>query len=451
MVQLATESGPETLQQNSINANLVDQFTAERSRDGPRASSSLLYKPRARDASRHYVYPPPLAAPPAVESAPRRQSSHPRSVTRARGSSGIPPRGKLELSDLHGLSEDEFLQALQDDPELAAAVAEQVQRRKTESTSQGRDGSRRSQPPKRASRTTESPKVLRKGERIEQLQKDGVPVFQWIVVLALLGVALYQLYKTLSEPSAADKAKATRLEKLKSGHKKEPKNKARSGTKATTLATSYSHETAHENVDEQIVAELKDAVVVPESVPSSTAAPKKKPKKAKAKTAKKSTLMNEVVAPASHTPPPERSQPLSAPVFSTKADVSLDSTDGWQTVGGDGGHVAATETPKPSVPDEKPAVPSNASTVLSNNWTEADNVHKKKKKKKKVAATKEQQQSSSVTTTHDNGIGFDAQLALELQQQENLIIPSNGTANNHENGDGDEWAPVSTRKKRNQA
>ena len=113
---------------------------------------------------------------------PKKMNRYPQIVTRARGSSGLPPPTKLELEDLKGLSPEELRLALYSDPDLADAYQSS---KKRSSSSKNRSKSKRHQEP------------------IRNKAEEGVPIFQWIVVLALLGLLFYQLRKilTLPEPS----------------------------------------------------------------------------------------------------------------------------------------------------------------------------------------------------------------------------------------------------------
>lgn len=107
---------------------------------------------------------------------------------RPRGGSGI-PHTKVDLSDLDSLTNEEIMQALYDDPELAAiaaAAAEKMQKKSQVPPAQDS--------PKRSRITSGHPAHLK------AMMDEGVPVKQWIVLLVLLAAGLYQLRKAISLP-----------------------------------------------------------------------------------------------------------------------------------------------------------------------------------------------------------------------------------------------------------
>ncbi|KAI2511007.1 hypothetical protein MHU86_3319 [Fragilaria crotonensis] len=97
----------------------------------PEVVEQLLGAKRARPASSLDVKVSNgknLTRPPKNKKPQANQQQHiSKDPIRPRGGSGI-PRTKFDLSELEGLTEEEILQALQDDPELAAAAAAAAER-----------------------------------------------------------------------------------------------------------------------------------------------------------------------------------------------------------------------------------------------------------------------------------------------------------------------------------
>ena len=126
-------------------------------------------------------------------------------ATRASGSRGPPPR-KFDLSNLEGMDEEQLLQALHEDPELADTAAKMAEQ-----------ANKQQQNPRKASSTTPpkdqycraangSVKDVGQGypEALREMIDGGVPITQWIVLLVLLYAGLYQLRKAVLGPAATD-------------------------------------------------------------------------------------------------------------------------------------------------------------------------------------------------------------------------------------------------------
>ena len=176
--------------------------------------------------------------------------------TRARGSGGIPetklpPLSKLE--DLDGMSEEEIAQALQENPHLANLAAEQAgtprRQRKTEAL-----------------------------DRLDMLKEQGVPYQQWAIILFVLGIAFYQLYRTVKQPVATGKTT----------------NKAPTGKKSKKVKAAKSSNTTTERKfsvksDDEVVAALEGSVGKSTAPPKKPGAAGKKKKKKAAKPSAKTT------------------------------------------------------------------------------------------------------------------------------------------------------------------
>ena len=190
-----------------------------------------------------------------------RRTRHQQFKTRARGSSGLPPR-KVTLEELAQMDQETFLKALYDDPELAQAVAqehakEQQQKaagahkmkRSHNMKSQREDSKHRTRGPGSSSPGKEKP-------FLNELKKDGVPVVQWTVLIVILAVTIYQLYKLLAGPQAKGKPPhGTRGSAGGGGGGNPAQRKKSKQSKAKQLSQTVPA------VEEKVVAELKDAVV----------------------------------------------------------------------------------------------------------------------------------------------------------------------------------------------
>ena len=199
---------------DGANAEIVEQIlgTAERKRARP--SSSLDVKV---DNGSELTRPPtPKEAPP-IKQITR---NAPSPLSRAQGGGGIPKR-RYELPDLAGMSEEELLKALYDDPELAAeaaAAAEKIQKPKKSHTP-------RSSRPKQNRSVPVSKRADKYPAHLKAMMDDGVPVKQWIIVLLLLAAGLYQLRKVLVGPTRTKNKTKRHARQVKKG-KKVPRGKA---------------------------------------------------------------------------------------------------------------------------------------------------------------------------------------------------------------------------------
>jgi hypothetical protein len=319
------------------------------------------------------------------------EDGRPKIATRARGSSGIPPRGKLELEDLQGMSEDEVMRALYEDPELAAAAAAAAAADKSGFASSNSAGQ------------TGIPKI-QAGKRVDGLKERGFPFVQWAVLLLLLGLATHQIYKSMLTPSAT-KSRAKKTSKAKNG------KAVKSGTVKNKQTPSIAAE------DEKELLDTKTEVIPPakqsmseKSYPSSK---KKKVKTKKTKVASSTTEENGTTS---------MSQKKSAVTETSNQD------DGWTTVGKE-------SDPKPKVEakngSSKLAVKFDASTAVTeeNKVTTGSNEFQPVAKSKKKNKSKKKQEDGA-SSNHDNtseqlnGIEEDAALAMELQKYEERALAS---------------------------
>ncbi|GAX16433.1 hypothetical protein FisN_19Lh010 [Fistulifera solaris] len=336
------------------------------------------------------------------------EDGRPKIATRARGSSGIPPRGKLELEDLQGMSEDEVMRALYEDPELAAAAAAAADKSGFGSSN--------------TAGQTGIPK-LQTVKRVDGLKERGFPFVQWAVLLLLLGLATHQIYKSMLTPSAT-KSRSKKTSKAKNG-------KAVKNSSVKNKAT----EDAKEIEEELLVTETE--VIPPAkqsaSEKSSPSMRKKKVKTKKTKVASSTTQENGTTF---------MSQTKSAIMETSNHD------DGWTTVGKESDPKPKAEAKNGS---SQIAIKIDASVAVSeknkaptgtNEFQPVATKPKKKNKNKK-------KQENGASTNHDNaieqinGIEEDAALAMELQKYEERALASESIESNV-----DVWEEVKPKKRK---
>jgi hypothetical protein len=335
------------------------------------------------------------------------EDGRPKIATRARGSSGIPPRGKLELEDLQGMSEDEVMRALYEDPELAAAAAAAADKSGFASSN--------------TAGQTSIPK-LQTGKRVDGLKERGFPFVQWAVLMLLLGLATHQIYKSMLTPSAS-KSRAKKTSKAKND------KTVKSGS-ARNKVTEDAKEIEKELLDTEteVIPPAKQSA----SEKSSPSMKKKKVKTKKTKVASSTTQENGTTS---------KSQTKSAVTETWNQD------DGWTTVGKE-------SDPKPKVEvkngSSQAAMKLDASAAVAEEKKATDSnefqpVATKSKKKNKNKKKQENGDSSNHDKTSEqiNGIEEDAALAMELQKYEERALASESIESNV-----DVWEEVKPKKRK---
>lgn len=149
--------------------------------------------------------------------------------SRARGSSGPPPR-KWDLTDLEGLTEDELLQVLQEDPELAAAAQKAAQGPPTKAPTGAKKAHRDRYYRSKDGSVKDTAAVP---NHMKELMDGGVPVIQWAILLVLLGAALFQLRSILGGASTTDKKTVPSTRAIAKGGKAAKKFKKKGATERT--------------------------------------------------------------------------------------------------------------------------------------------------------------------------------------------------------------------------
>lgn len=126
-------------------------------------------------------------------------------------SSGIPPKNYEFLSRLDGMSEEEIRAAFTD-PEFAAYAGKESKR---SPYYRDKDGKMKQEHP----------------EHLRAMMEEGIPVKQWIILLLLLGAALWQLRKAWKGPttSTTEKSLSRKNASPRKGPKKAGNKKGRKG------------------------------------------------------------------------------------------------------------------------------------------------------------------------------------------------------------------------------
>ena len=399
--------------------------------------------------------------------------------SRARGSSGPPPR-KFELSDLDGMSEAQILEALYADPDLAQSVAKMAEQMSTDGKSPPPGA------PAGARKNRRSPLGSKKARKefseypdhMRELMDGGVPVMQWVILLALLGLALYQLRKILTLPDTKDQNKG-RGQRVKGSGKKGAKKDL--GAVEDTLRAI--------DIDTLEPAVVKQGASSKSPKKGAPAAKKKKKGKVNAgtpskKQQKEMLSANETTGANEPVKEVDTTAPFTAPIQSAAASAADDDGAGWQTV---------SKSSAPAPPVSKDSEASNGNSAPSNSKASNGNsapsnskssegkpkaapsaeeaplaVHgkkentppamngstagKKKKKKKAKAGTSEEQPSSKSpaagTIPKDKpeakATDGDEVLAKKLQREEETVATSAAKGS----AETDVWEEVTARKRK---
>ncbi|KAL7565529.1 hypothetical protein ACA910_003809 [Epithemia clementina (nom. ined.)] len=315
--------------------------------------SSLDYKVPPGSSSTSLTHPPPTSKGPAMmgsmtpeehfERQQQQQSRRPRHQhfkTRARGSSGLPPR-KVTYEELSHMDQESFLKALYDDPELAQAVAQEHAKEQQRSSgakmkrSQAMKSQQRSEDSKQHRRAAGSGAVGTETEFLEELKKGGIPVVTWTVLIIMIAGALYKLYQWLAGPQAKGKPHHTNrgggVTTLRKSKAKQPKAK-----QPHSQNTNQQQQQQLPVEEEKVVLELADAVG-PSSIENSST----KKKKSTGKVAKKKppNIKQQKSSSTSKQPqqttPPEEVAPVAKEKINSGAVAPV--TESWEeTQAGDG-------------------------------------------------------------------------------------------------------------------
>jgi hypothetical protein len=193
-------------------------------------------------------------------------------ATRARGASGIPPPSKLDLADLEDLSPEEVRQVLYQNPDLADAY--RAKHKASSSSSK-----------KKRSASSSNNSRSKKGKNheahvVRDRAEDGIPIFQWIVVLFLLGLVIYQLRKilTLPQPTTGNH------HAVKKHNKREPRSKTKAVPRSSAKSSNLNNKgdtTAGSTMDSDKGGTLPNK--------SSSGKPEKKTKKTKSSSSSTNT------------------------------------------------------------------------------------------------------------------------------------------------------------------
>jgi hypothetical protein len=462
---------------NGPNAEIVDQILegaapAASKRSRPTSVSSLDYQARAKK-DQLTTTKPGKRKPQQQQQPDQQQQQYRRSIsTRARGSSGPPPR-KFDLSDLEGMDEDQLLQALYEDPELAATAAKAAeqakkQKRSTRKASSNTRKASSTTPPKDQYYRSADGSVKDVGQYPEHLREmidGGVPVTQWVILLVLLCAGLYQLRKAVVGPPAtavstsplktrsADKGKTKASKQQKKVKKKDEKPPAPEVEDSTQVTT------------RSLPPPQKKASPAPVPVPADKQNAKNK-KKTKGTTSDKRKKEDTVQQQPDKASAGESStsaidvaerdtlatKTTSVPIHTETADED----DEWQTVtksrtavpsepkteSAKSSELDSQESPDEGMPDLVNGEQENKEDVTETNnaaasqTQESDVTNKKSKKQPKQQQKKHNSSGNGAVVTDD-----DAALALKLQKEEETFAQGGSAPDQEET-----WEEVSVKK-----
>lgn len=426
-------------------------------------------------------------------------------LSRARGHSGPPPR-KWELADLQHMNEEELLQALYADPELAQEAARMTERIAAEKG--GPSSGRPSASPSRRPTTTSSrgkrgSAAGRNGpseypDHMRELMDGGVPVIQWLIILVLLGAAFYQLRMILSLPDSNSTKDPFKRRSRGKGEAKHGAKKA----KASSDLGSLEKVALAIDADIQGLENDKGGTFKPTNKKSTAATKKQKVKKEKGNTKNNPTTTTTTTASnkkqadatddnsvgsddadfpgtvAAVKVAPSARVPATPPVtaiarMTNDDDEDMGDANGWQTVSKTTrGVVESTgipveakslaqpvpkTTPSPAVPvvvvESKENTPPPATMTASLNGQNDPSGKEKKEqmKDKGKSGAKTNNHSTDPASAVSAVVGMeedDAALAQELQREEDNMAHQNKTNKNKTSDSDNTWEEVSTRKRK---
>lgn len=158
--------------------------------------------------------------------------------SRARGG-GLPPR-KLSFQELQSLEGEHFLNAMADDPELAARVAETYGIMSHDTTKPRKMRSMRTN---KGSSNKSKARAIGKTDFLDDLKKGGVPIVSWLVLIVLIVAGLWYLNQMFAGPQAV------RTKKKNAQHRR--KNKQ---------LKQIANGRELDELEEEVVAEVEGAV-----------------------------------------------------------------------------------------------------------------------------------------------------------------------------------------------
>lgn len=428
-------------------AEILDQILGTTERKRARPASSLDVKvPNGEQLTRP----------------PKQSKQHKLSDKSARARTAA-ARNKFDFSDLEGMTEDEIMQALYDDPELAAAASAAAEKM--------HQAKKQKKPPRTKPSSRRNRVLSEHPDHIRAMMDEGVPIKQWIILIVLLLAGLYQLRKALVGSKKTAAAAAKKLEKPVVGRKGTKKAKKGSGGgKATKKSRSVAtvREPASSPIERELILEEHVPPVVA-AAPKKSAPKKKKPRKQKVPSNKppeqpaKDTMSHESPDSAStdgssstDAGAVEHEDALSADdteafgsenivIDTSTAEPSPD--DGWQTVG-----APMAETPQLAKSDTSPVAEpvkvADETPVQAKNPVKENKAVKKqnggsKAKTTTTAKGKPVSKKDAVVEAPTDILDDDEALALKLQLEEDKLAKHEA----NRASTPDVWEEVSTKKK----
>jgi hypothetical protein len=402
--------------------------------------------------------------------------------TRAQGNYGPPPHQIATLEDLEHMTEDQLYRLFMEEPELYRSLLKSTGETQSSSASSDSSGKRRVNSDTRSHKSTKRNLNARFGEDKE------IPYIQWLVLLALMGLGLYQLRKsimndpvkqkrgsTASNSGGALKGKGGKQRKQKDKKDKLPNQQKKFGSdKGQELSKSAQKKSQHYAV--------KTDSVAPESPPQ-----KKKEKNSKLSEDVTTTGEDDADG-VNDTTPPEANAVDTTHVtimrtFNSATETERDG-EAWQTVAKfreakserngtksmdsqvslmKSKSATTTETLRKgesfsepngqpnwketviSATDAAPAENHRVDSPLSGNRNDVTNNTKTKKKKTKQSKSLSTNKQIVVSKRETESTDDDAALAQQLQKQEESRAKAE---TNDEVLQEETWEEVKNKKKR---
>jgi hypothetical protein len=389
--------------------------------------------------------------------------------TRAKGNYGPPPRQITRLEDLEHMTEEQIYRLFMEDPDLYRNLIKSTEEERMTSPTGPPAGANRARGGSRGKRNLQ-----------DRLDEDKqVPYFQWLVVLALAGLGLYQLYKSMKQPVKQKRgsvASASGGPKIKSGKQKKQKTKTHKSSPPNKLTMNQKAFNGALELPEKEKNEMTKETAAPLKRPSANKKKKEKPATHAQKEPQKAQnppanipLQNEGAKPSGASVP--------SVMQTTKEVVELEEDDSvWQTVAKTKGNKSETnnekaaannkssnydDVGKPSdnaVPEMKiesivhpsaetkmplgnghpPEAPINGRAPAADQAVPST----PKKKKKKNASKKDCENEDIAKSTEPVD---DVALAMQLQREEENLARAETTKSDLQE---DAWEEVTAKKKK---
>jgi hypothetical protein len=407
--------------------------------------------------------------------------------TRAKGNYGPPPHQITSLEDLEHMTEDQLYRLFMEDPELYRSLLKSTGEDQSSSASSDSSRARKTNGNSRSHQSSKRSLQARFGDDKE------IPYFQWLVLIALMGLGLYQLRKSMmTDPVKQKRGSTTSIigvaSKGKGGKQKKQKIKK---DKIPNEQNKFGSEKAQES-SKSPQKKIQPNTVTTATVPSEDPPQNKKKKKSK-QPGHATTKPGEDDPSRVNATAPTETNEVDTPVVTQMGTFSIETEneedgEAWQTVAksreakavSNGAKSsannssdrlmtsvkppknAATEPPgnvesssEPNVqPNEKETDVANDSTLVEIQRIDfpssgiQDNTGSNTKKKKKKTKHSKIPSANNHVVVHameTASTDDDAALALQLQKEEETLARDE---KNDEVLQEEAWEEVTNKKKR---